>query len=216
MTLFFLLAGMAIAMDNITIDKNAAKLFASLPDGVAYPEGITVNPKSGEIYVSTFNFGGNNKLLRYSPNGKLLAQINYGVTPLLGVAFNSVDDKIYICNFGLSMIHRIDANYDEASTVENVAQIPIIGAPPNRTVVNPDESEEAIVYGINFPAPNGLAFDQNSNLYISDSLQKVIFKINDATYCIAPCPVEKIKNDGLLAKAGFPSFGANGMGLSKA
>jgi hypothetical protein len=62
MTLFVLLTGVAFAGNDIIIDKNAAKVFASLPDGVAFPEGITANPKSGEIYVSTFNFGGNNKL----------------------------------------------------------------------------------------------------------------------------------------------------------
>ncbi|HSC96785.1 MAG TPA: hypothetical protein VLC73_17655, partial [Burkholderiales bacterium] len=28
--------------------------FAVLPEGVKFPEGITANPKSGDIYVGTF------------------------------------------------------------------------------------------------------------------------------------------------------------------
>ena len=220
MTLFVLLAGVAFAWNDIIINKNAAKVFTSLPDGVAFPEGITANPKSGEIYVSTFNFGGNNKLLRFSPNGKLLAQIDFGETPLLGLAFNILDKKIYICNAGalvggISKIQRIDASFTESTMVEDVIVIPSIGPPPQLIVDNPDGSFDAILFGNNLPAPNGLAFDQNGNLYISDSFQGAIFKIDDAANCTAPCPVETVKHDGLLATAGFPPFGANGLALSR-
>ena len=41
LTLFGFLTGMAFAGNDILINKNAAKVFASLPDGVGYPEGIT-------------------------------------------------------------------------------------------------------------------------------------------------------------------------------
>src|SRR4029434_3788500 len=33
--------------------------------------------------------------------------------------------------------------------------------------------------------------------------------------CATPCPVITVKHDGLLATAGFPPFGANGLALSK-
>jgi len=215
MTLLVLLTGVAFAGNDIIIDKNAAKIFASLPDGVAFPEGITANPETGEIYVSTFNFGGNNKLLRYSPNGKILAQIDFGGTPLLGLAFNPKDKKVYFANFGASMIQRILNDFDGTTPVENVASIPIVGPPPNRFVGNPDDSEDVIMFGNNFPAPNGLVFSSEYDLFVSDSFQGAIFKIDDAAYCTAPCPVETVKHDGLLATAGFPPFGANGLALSK-
>ena len=103
------------AGDEIVVNKNAAIKFAQLPEGIVFPEGITANPDSGDIYVSTFDFGGNNKLLRLSKNGLLLAQKNFAGTPLLGLAFNAQDDKIYICNLGSlvggqSKIQRIDSD----------------------------------------------------------------------------------------------------------
>ena len=219
MTLFVLLTGVAFAGNDIIINKNAAKVFASLPDGVAFPEGITANPKTSEIYVSTFNPGGINKLLRFSPNGRLLAQRDFGETPLLGLAFNSSDDKIYICNAGAlvggkSKIQRIDAAFDELTQVEDVADIPLLGAPPPRDVDNPDGSTDTITFGILASAPNGLVFDKSGNLYISDSFQGAIFKIENAKDC-DQCTLSTTAHNGLLATAGFPPFGANGMALSK-
>ena len=47
--------------------------FVTLPDGVQHPEGLTADPATGDVYVATFNFAGNNKLLRYGRNGQLIA-----------------------------------------------------------------------------------------------------------------------------------------------
>jgi DNA-binding beta-propeller fold protein YncE len=185
---------------------------------MGFPEGITTDPNSGDLYVSTFNFGGNNKLLRYSKNGKLLAQKDFGGTPLLGLAYNAQDDKVYICNpaalvGGQSQIQRISAGFDETTPAEDVALIPAIGAPPDRLVGNPDGSQDQIIFGNNAPVPNALAFDSSGNLFVSDSFQGAIFRIDDARNCSA-CPVTTVKHDGLLATAGFPPFGANGLALS--
>jgi len=77
-------------------------------------------------------------------------------------------------------------------------------------------SEGPIIFGSNkFPATNALAFDKDGNLYISDSFQGAIFRIDNAHKCATPCPVTTVKHDGLLATAGFPPFGANGLALSK-
>ena len=77
-------------------------------------------------------------------------------------------------------------------------------------------SEDTIMFGSNkFPAPNALAFDKDGNLYISDSFQGANFRIDTAHKCATPCPVTTVKHDGLLATAGFPPFGANGLALSK-
>jgi DNA-binding beta-propeller fold protein YncE len=109
--------------------------FATLPDGVRFPEGLTANPATGEIYVSTFDFGPNaNKLLRFGRNGHLIAQRDFGDTPLLGLAFDRANGKVYIANFGASKIQRIAAAFNGATPIEDVATLlPGIGAPPDRS-----------------------------------------------------------------------------------
>ena len=76
----------AQARDDIIVKRDAAEGFVVLPDGVRFPEGLTANPKTEEIYVATFDFGPNsNKLLRFKKNGQLVAQRDFGGTPLLGL-----------------------------------------------------------------------------------------------------------------------------------
>ena len=91
----------AWAGDEIIVKTDAAERFAVLPDGVRFPEGITANPKTEEIYVATFDFGPNsNTLLRFNKYGQLVAQRDFGKTPLLGIQFNPRDSKVYIANVG--------------------------------------------------------------------------------------------------------------------
>jgi DNA-binding beta-propeller fold protein YncE len=206
----------AWASEDIIVKRRAAERFVTLPDGVRFPEGITANPKTEEIYVATFDGGPNsNKLLRFKKNGELVAEKEFGGTPLLGLQFNHWDNKVYICNFGASKIQRIAAKFDGMTEIEDVASIPSIGQPPKRTVDNPDGTEDTITFGNSFPAPNALTFDKSGNLYVSDSFQGAILRINNAHTCATPCPVTTVKHDGLLATAGFPPFGANGLALSK-
>lgn len=202
------------ADQDIVVKREAAQKFANLPDGVRFPEGITANPNDETIYVGTFDFGPNsNKLLRFGKNGQLAGQRDFAGTPLLGLKFNPLDNKVYICNFGASKIQRIAADFTDTTVIEDVAFVPIIGPPPDRIVFNPDSTEDTIHFGNSFPAPNGLAFD-GANLYVSDSFQGAIFRIDNAHTCSTPCPVTTVKHDGLLATAGFPPFGANGLALN--
>jgi len=190
--------------------------FAVLPDGVRYPEGITANPATGDIYVSTFDFGpvNTNKLVRFSRSGRVVAVKDFGDTPLLGLGFAA--GKVYILNFGASKLQRIAAGFDASTPVEDVAQIPSSGSPGSRTTGNPDGSSDTITFGSNaFPAPNAMVFDGAGNLYISDSFQGSIYRVANATTCATPtCPIQTISHDPLLATAGFPPFGANGLALS--
>jgi hypothetical protein len=196
----------AVVSDNV-------RTFAVLPDGVRYPEGITSNPSNGDLYIGTFDFGPNaNALLRYDVRGRLLARRDFGGTPLLGLEFGPGDGKVYIANFGASKIQRVAASLSGA--VEDVATIPGIGAPPTRTVGNPDGSADTILFGSNnFPSPNAMAFDSGGNLYVSDSFQGAIFRIANAQTC-SPCVAALVAHDPLLATAGFPPFGANGLAFS--
>jgi sugar lactone lactonase YvrE len=208
--------GTMAAKDDPVVVPNAAQKFATLPDGVRFPEGIAANSANGDIFVGTFDFGPNpNRLLRFARNGQLQAQRDFGATPLLGLAFHASSGKVYIANFGASKIQRIDVGFDDATPVEDVATLPGIGAPADRSVGNPDGSADLIQFGSNsFPAPNAMAFDSAGHLYVSDSFQGAVFRIDNAATCATPCPVTLVAQDPLLATAGFPPFGANGLALN--
>jgi DNA-binding beta-propeller fold protein YncE len=190
--------------------------FAVLPDGVRYPEGITANPATGDIFVGTFDFGPNtNALLRFDREGHLSARRDFGGTPLLGLGFDASQGKVYILNMGASKVQRIAASFDANTPIEDVADVPKIGAPADRVVGNPDGSNDTIKFGSNsFPAPNAMAFDPYGNMYFSDSFQGAIYKIPSVATCAQPCAVLTLVHDPLLATAGFPPFGANGLAIS--
>jgi len=187
------------------------RTFAVLPDGVRFPEGIAANPANGDVFVGTFDFGGQNALLRYDFRGRQVGRLDFG-GPLLGLQFGPRDGKVYIANFGASKIQRVRA--DLTGGVEDVASIPGIGAPAQRAVGNPDGSSDTILFGSNsFPAPNAMTFDAAGNLYVSDSFQGAIFRIANADAC-SPCIASLVAHHPLLATAGFPPFGANGLAFS--
>jgi len=208
-------AGPALAdghSSRLFIDRDV-DTFAVLPDGVSLPEGITANPANGDIYVSTFT--GPSKLLRYNRHGKLLAQRDFGA-PLLGLEFDRVNRKVYITNVGDfagtgSKIQRVAA---DLSQLEDVAVIPPIGAPAPRIAGNPDGSSDTISFGSGARVPNALVFDGVGNLYISDSFQGAVFKISNPSGCAPSCTVQTLSHDPLLATAGFPPFGANGLAFN--
>jgi DNA-binding beta-propeller fold protein YncE len=208
----------AVRADNESGSQNAPHQFATLPDGVRFPEGITANPDTGDIYVGTFDFGSPNKLLRFARNGGLVAVRDFGGTPLLGLAFDRANGKIYIANLGASKIQRIAADFNSATPIEDVATVPSIGAPGSRTVINADgnpPSQDTITFGsTGFPAPNALTFDAQGNLYVSDSFQGAIFRIANPNGCATPCSATTFLHDPLLATAGFPPFGANGIAFN--
>jgi DNA-binding beta-propeller fold protein YncE len=215
---FAFVAGTAFANNNNDNDEGPATgdaaTWATLPDGVRFPEGITANPANGNIYVSTFDNGPNaNKLVRFDDDGRVLAVKDFGAAPMLGLGFAA--NKVYILNFGASKVQRIAASFNASTAVEDVATIPGIGAPAPRTVGNPDGSSDVITFGSNsFPAPNAMVFDRAGNLYVSDSFQGAIWRIANATTCATPCAVTLVSHDSLLATAGFPPFGANGLALN--
>jgi len=208
--------GVANAGDDLVLNRNAAIEFATLPNGVRYPEGIAANPATGDVFVATFDFGPNaNKLMRFTKNGKLAAVRDFGGTPMLGLDFDPAHGKVYILNLGASKVQRIAANFDAHTPVEDVAVVPNIGAPGPRTSANPDGSSDITTFGSNgFPAPNAMVFDHSGNLYLSDSFQGAVFRIDNAKGCATPCAVNLVSHDTLLGTAGFPPFGANGLALN--
>jgi len=216
--------GTAIADDDhsrrLLIDRDV-DTFAVLPEGVKFPEGITANPSNGDIYVGTFEGGAQNKLLRFDRRGRLEATRNFGPAPLLGLEFDRHNKKVYVTVVGdfvgsMSRIQRIAANFNGGTAIEDVAIIPAVGAPTQRTVGNPDGSSDTIMFGSGARVPNAMVLNRHGNeLYISDSFQGAIFKISNLPGCAPNCNVDKISHDPLLATAGFPPFGANGLALSR-
>ncbi|AWM92523.1 hypothetical protein DJ564_17725 [Pseudomonas sp. 31-12] len=195
------------------------KPFAELPEGVRNPEGLAVNPLNGEVYVGTFDVRApatlrNNQLLRYSADGKLLAQRDFGQTPLTGVEFKG--NQIYILNFGAAKLQRIAADFTSATPVEHLLTFLALTppAPPPRHVDNPDGSQDVITFGSKgMPGPNGMVFDRHGNLYISDSFQGAIYRVDKATSC-APCALSTIARDPLFATTAALPFGANGLAFN--
>ncbi len=212
----------AAAGGGIVVDPNGAKLFATMPAGFNRPEGIAVNPTNGEVIVGTY-FGAV-QFVRFSSTGEQIAAITIpDGAGLLGLAYNPADGKIYICNAGdlaktpPSKIQRIDADFTDDSTLVDIADVPFIGAPADRTVGNPDGSEDIIDFDVVGRAPNDLTFANNGDLYFSDSFQGAVFKIPDpAANCpVGGCPApDTVAHDPLLATAGFPGFGANGVAFN--
>jgi DNA-binding beta-propeller fold protein YncE len=208
-------AGMSHADERGAPDWTDVEQFAVLPDGVRFPEGITANPATGEIYAGTFDFGPNpNKLIRFERHGHVVAQRDFGGTPLLGLEFDAAHNKVFILNFGASAVQRIAADFSSTTAVETVATLPVIGPPTPRTVGNPDGSSDTITFSAVKAAPNGMVFDLAGNLYVSDSFQGAIFRIDNAKTCAPPCLVTTVLHDPLLATAGFPPFGANGLAFN--
>jgi DNA-binding beta-propeller fold protein YncE len=193
--------------------------FAILPDGVRYPEGITANPDTGDIYTATFDFGATvtqpNKLLRFDHSGHLVASRDL-TGPALGLGFRN--GKVYLLAFGSGEVLRIAADFNSTTAFELVGTVPKIGAPGPRSVGNPDGSSDTITFGFSggAAAPNAMVFDNAGNLYISDSFQGAIFRIDAAASCSIPCTVKTVLQHPLLATAGFPPFGANGLALDAA
>lgn len=201
----------------------AAHTFAVMPEIANFPEGITANPHNGDIFVSTFEFNmtgtETNGIVRFNRQGRVEAKSNFlgNNVPLLGLAFNKLDYNVYVASVGDfqgsgSKIQRIAANFADGAALEFVADVPSVGPPPDRMEPNPDGTVDIIQFGTDgvgvARVPNGLAFRGNA-LYFSDSFQGAIFRIPDVAVC--PCAPETIVHHPLLATAGFPPFGANGL-----
>src|SRR6266571_4644965 len=81
-------------------------------------------------------------------------------------------------------------------------------------VGTPDGSFDTITFGDIARVPNATVFDSRGNLYISDSFQGAIFRIDDVAHCHTPCFAATVAHDPLLATTGFPPFGANGLAFN--
>jgi streptogramin lyase len=177
--------------DHGSSNRDAAELFAVLPDGASGPEGLTVGP-DGNVYVATFGFNaagpvtGLGQLYVFNREGKLLRNVSVQSSSphLLGIAFHPQTGALLVIDFGGGQVLRVD---------------PFTGA----------SSVFMTVTGSS--GLNGLTFDSTGNVYVSDSAQGIIWKTGAnggaGTAWVA---------DALLTTTGVPPFGANGLEFNHA
>lgn len=192
--------------------------FVVLPSDFRHPESLASDPATGTLYVGSFDAREpaqlrRNQILRLASDGKLAARRAMGESPLTGLAF--ADGHIYFLNFRTSTLQRLPALFESDSAVVDVVRFPALSPPAagERSVQNPDGSQDVVRYGSNgFAAINGLTFARNGDAYVSDSFQGAVFRVPDATRC-SPCDVETVVHDPLLATTGALPFGANGLAI---
>ena len=179
------------AEDHGTSNRDAAELFAVLPDGASGPEGLTVGP-DGNVYVATFGFnaagpvGGLGQLYVFNRQGKLLRNVSVQSSSphLLGIAFHPQTGALLVIDFGGGQVLRVDP-FNGASSVF----MTVTGS----------------------SGLNGITFDSAGNVYVSDSAQGIIWKTS-ANGGAGTAWV----TDALLTTTGVPPFGANGLEFNHA
>lgn len=174
-------------------DREGVERFATLPkDGPGFPEGIAADHR-GRIFVSTFDFSKPNVVYIFERDGDLDEKISLptGVVPL-GLEFDK-DGNLYVANFTGGSILMYEPPFRSGSLPERT--FPVCAGPSD-----PDADAPC---GL-----NALAFDRNGDLYVSDSFQGNIFKLD-----LPSGSASTFVSDDLLKPGnhGFPPFGANGL-----
>jgi DNA-binding beta-propeller fold protein YncE len=169
-------------------DRGKVDRFATLPAGAANPEGITVDQRNGDVYVTTFAVTGTppGKLFVFDRDGDLRREVEItGSTNfLLGVAFHPDTRELLVVDFGAGQVLRVNPHSGASSVFATVT---------------------------GSSGLNALAFDRDGNVYISDSAQGIIWRTGPA----GGAAVAWVTHP-LLTTAGFPPFGANGMDFNRA
>src|SRR5881394_112424 len=88
-----LLAGLILLpLDAAAWDRGAVERFATLPPGALNPEGITVDRRNGDVYVTGFNptGAGQAQIYVFDDRGALKRVLNVtnSSSALLGIAFH--------------------------------------------------------------------------------------------------------------------------------
>lgn len=162
-------------------DRDSVTHFALLPSDAGNPEALTVDAY-GHVYASSF--GG--IIYHFTPNGKLSRSI--AVSPSSGLitdlAFHPDTDILLVIDFGGGKILEVN---------------PATGI---ATVFSDIPGEDA--------TPNEMTFDKAGNVYVSDSVQGIIWRIPPSGGT-----AEVWINHSLLTAQGYPGFGANGIAFNQ-
>src|SRR5262249_23129378 len=144
-------------------DRGKVERFATLPAGALNPEGIAVEPRSGDVYVTGFNptGAGQAQIYVFDDDGRFKRTIP--VTPatpatpvssaLLGLDFHPTTHRLLVADIGAGNV--LDVN-------------PITGA---ATVFMPATSGDGL---------NALTFDRAGNVYVSASFTGRVYRTGPA------------------------------------
>jgi len=125
---------------------------------------------------------------------------------------------VYICNTGIwwvpnrSTSKRIPADFHEGYPDRDGGLLPHIGAPSDRTVDNPDGSQDYPLRN-NASAPNAMTFHSNGSLF-APIRSGASFQIENVDLCSGNCPVTRSGTTPLWRQRDFPPLGANGIAFS--
>jgi len=157
-------------------------------------EGLTVGP-DGNIYVPSFGFNskgaitGNAVLFVFQPDGQLVRQVRIANSSphMLGLAFNPATGDLLVCDFGAGVLLKVD----------------------------PDTGNSSVFMTPTLPGAglNGVTFDKQGNVYVSDSFNGVIWKTGPT----GGTPTQWSHDPLLGPGQGLtPPFGANGVEFNNA
>ena len=223
--------GAAAAQSVVVQRPFAVERFATLPPEADFPQGIAVDPRTGDVFVGTFDLrpdgSGTNFILRFSRRGRLESQLAVGPIPVTGLAFNPRDRKIYFGRpaafLGLdSLVQRVPRDFDSATPVEDVVTVENVGAPPPRTEITLDGQPIVTTFPDSIAAPNQLLFTERegrSILQVTDPLQGALYSFRDPELAgpscdsgTGPCPeLLEVMQITQFASSGLPQLGINGL-----
>jgi len=186
--LFLLAFFMLLPLQAAAWDRGEVERFATLPAGSPNPEGVAVDSRNGDVYVTGFmptQPTGPGKVFVFDREGDLkrVLQVSGSSNALLGIDFHPDTHELLVIDFGASKVLRVNP-FSGASSVFTAP----VGA-----------------MGL-----NDLGFDKAGNVYISDSFRGTIWRTGPGGGA-----AEDFVTSPLLTTSGFPPFGANGLDFSR-
>jgi sugar lactone lactonase YvrE len=198
----FLLASFLVAYNANAWDRGKVERFATLPPKALNPEGIAIEPRSGDVYVTGFNPAGTGpaEIYVFDEDGRFQRTIPVTAatgnsSALLGLDFHPTTHRLLVIDFGAGNV--LDVN-------------PHSGA---ATVFMPATAGDGL---------NALTFDRAGNVYVSASFSGRVYRTGPAggTPIVwaedptsPPPPAPPVPQT--LKPNGFPPFGANGLQFNR-
>jgi sugar lactone lactonase YvrE len=171
-------------------DRGKVERFATLPPGEAYPEGICTDTE-GNVYVVTVAANkpatSPGTLLVFDPNGKLLRTVRIpGSSPmLLDLHFHPQTGQLLVIDYKSPKVLTVDPKTGESSVFMTVTG--------------------------EHPGLDGLMFDRDGNVYVTDAHQGIIWRVGKE----GGAATAWVTNPLLKPTRPPPAIGANGIAFNK-